>query len=397
MVPQQPRNPNLPDLNNPLAGLQGGGVQAGATPAADATMAGASPAPAFGSQQDFAAAQFSGAGAQPQDQSMLALTRDQDARRQATMGSDAAFQADLQRRADETYAEFERTLNPQWETRAREFEQSLIGRGIDPNSEAGRNARAQFDQSRTDAFSQARRAANADGQALQQQRWQQQFAQQQADTMAEAANAQMGANLANMNYNRDWAQRQFDEDRRRYDQGFGFQRDQFGEDIRRYDQGFDFNMGQADFGMLMQMLGMDQGMAGFNNNASGQELNSILPWLSMIPQGGPTGIDVMSPYNMQQQAQQFNAQQQQQRSNGFWGSVGQIAGAAIPLFSDERVKHEIRQVGTLHNGLPVYAYRYKWGGPTQLGVMAQDVEKVNPEAVIEVEGIKMVNYDMAVA
>jgi hypothetical protein len=323
-----------------------------------------------------AASQFSGAGADRQNQSDLALRRDFANQRTAALGSDASFDADLRRRADETYAEFERTLNPQWETRAREFEQSLIGRGIDPNSEAGQRARADFDRARTDAFSSARRQANADGVALQNQRFQQQFAIDQAENQARMQNMSMGANQMNPDYDRDWRQRQFDEDR------------------RRYDQGFDFNTGQADFGMLMSMLGMDQNMAGFNNNASGQELNSIFPFMNLIPQGGPAGIDVTSPYGLNMQAQQFNSQQQQQRNNGFWGGLGTLGGM---IFSDQRVKDEIRQVGTLHNGLPVYAYRYKWGGPTQLGVMAQDVEQVNPEAVIEVEGIKMVNYDLAVA
>jgi hypothetical protein len=337
------------------------------------------PAPNFADAGAMAASQFSGAGADRQNQSDLALRRDFANQRTAALGSDASFDADLRRRADETYAEFERTLNPQWETRAREFEQSLIGRGIDPNSEAGQRARADFDRARTDAFSSARRQANADGVALQNQRFQQQFAIDQAENQARMQNMSMGANQMNLDYDRDWRQRQFDEDR------------------RRYDQGFDFNTGQADFGMLMSMLGMDQNMTGFNNAASGQELNSIFPFMNLIPQGGPAGIDVLSPHNMQQQQFQNQQNQRNQQQNAQNQMIGQALQLLPMMFSDERVKDEIRQVGTLHNGLPVYAYRYKWGGPTQLGVMAQDVEQVNPEAVIEVEGIKMVNYDLAVA
>jgi hypothetical protein len=339
------------------------------------------PAPNFADPNAMAAAQFSGAGADRQNQSDFALQRDFANQRTAALGSDASFDADLRRRADETYAEFERSLNPQWETRAREFEQSLIGRGIDPNSEAGRNARAQFDRSRTDAFSQARRAANADGVALQQQRWQQQFAIDQAEQQARMQNMSMGANQMNLDYDRDWRQRQFDEDRRRYDQGFG-------EDTRRFDQGFDLNM-------LMSMLGMDQNMAGFNNNAGMQEQNAIYPWMSMIPQGGPSGIDVTSPYNMQMQAQQANAQSANSRNNAFMQTLGTLGSALI--MSDRTTKEEIRQVGTAHNGLPIYAFRYKIGGPTRIGLMADEVEGVNPEAVITVNGIKMVDYEKALA
>ncbi|MBP2301578.1 tail fiber domain-containing protein [Azospirillum picis] len=77
-------------------------------------------------------------------------------------------------------------------------------------------------------------------------------------------------------------------------------------------------------------------------------------------------------------------------------TVGSLALAAASLFSDRRVKTDIRRVGALDNGLAVYAYRYAWGGPVHIGVMADEVEAVRPAAVSETpEGIKMVNYDLA--
>ena len=66
--------------------------------------------------------------------------------------------------------------------------------------------------------------------------------------------------------------------------------------------------------------------------------------------------------------------------------------------SDERIKHDIKRVGTADNGLPIYTFKYK-GDPaeqTHIGFMAQEVEKVHPEAVAEDKhGIKYVNYDRA--
>jgi hypothetical protein len=398
--PRQPRNPNMLDPNGmPIStagaapGAQPGmpDPMGGMQPMQGGQAAGAEPQP-FADPNAFARAQFSGAGSDPNIQSNLALSRDQDARRQAAMGSDAAFDADLRRRADETYAEFERTLNPQWEERGRAFEQQLIGRGIDPNSEAGRNARAQFERDRTDAFSSARRQANADGQALQQQRWQQQFAQNQLDTQALAANAAMGANQSNLTYDREWRDRQFNEDRRRYDQGFG-------EDTRRYDQGFDFNMGQADFGQLMQLMGFDRDTTGFNNGMQGQEMSQMLPWLQMfMPQGGPQGIDVMGPMGAQFQGQQNQFQNQQQQRNAQNQMLGQVM-QMLPMFlSDRRMKRDIRRIGTADNGLPLYTFRYIGkhdDGRVHVGPMAQEVEQVNPAAVTEVGGVKMVNYGEA--
>lgn len=76
------------------------------------------------------------------------------------------------------------------------------------------------------------------------------------------------------------------------------------------------------------------------------------------------------------------------------GTAGLLA--SLGVFSDRRVKEDIKEVGILHNGLPVYSYKYKWGGPEHIGVMAQDVEKIHPEAVGNVGGVKTVHYDLAV-
>ncbi|SFM92061.1 tail fiber domain-containing protein [Methylobacterium pseudosasicola] len=49
--------------------------------------------------------------------------------------------------------------------------------------------------------------------------------------------------------------------------------------------------------------------------------------------------------------------------------------------SDERLKEDIRPVGELHDGQPVYAYRYKGDPRTQIGLIAQEVAEKKPDAV----------------
>ncbi len=73
--------------------------------------------------------------------------------------------------------------------------------------------------------------------------------------------------------------------------------------------------------------------------------------------------------------------------------------SSMSLFSDERVKEDVREVGKLADGQTVYAYRYK-GDPDrvmQLGVMAQEVEGKVPEAVSTdaATGFLKVEYDAA--
>jgi hypothetical protein len=76
--------------------------------------------------------------------------------------------------------------------------------------------------------------------------------------------------------------------------------------------------------------------------------------------------------------------------------AGTTLGAAAILApvapSDRRIKTDIVRIGAMDNGLPLYSFRYKGKSDVHMGVMAQDVEKVKPEAVIEINGVKHVNY-----
>ena len=65
------------------------------------------------------------------------------------------------------------------------------------------------------------------------------------------------------------------------------------------------------------------------------------------------------------------------------------------IFSDARLKEEIEPVGKLYDGQEVYKYRYIGSPIWQIGVMAQDVEKIVPEAVNDVGGYKTVNLNTA--
>jgi hypothetical protein len=81
-------------------------------------------------------------------------------------------------------------------------------------------------------------------------------------------------------------------------------------------------------------------------------------------------------------------------------SVGsQILGGIMALsqipWSDERLKHDINEVGKTHDGQPIYTFKYNGDNTTHMGLMAQDVEKKHPEAVVQDGAYKRVNYDAA--
>lgn len=73
-----------------------------------------------------------------------------------------------------------------------------------------------------------------------------------------------------------------------------------------------------------------------------------------------------------------------------------IATGIFSLFSDKRLKTNIVRIGTGKNGLPTYSYTYR-DDPLQtpyVGYMAQEVEKVDPSAIIDL-GLKMVDSEYA--
>lgn len=144
--------------------------------------------------------------------------------------------------------------------------------------------------------------------------------------------------------------------------------------------------------------------ATFGNNARSQYLNEAYaeranpineisallsgaqvqnPQFQSTPQAGVAGVDYTGLVNQQYQSELQSAQA------GLGGLFG-LLSAPFMAFSDIRLKTDIRRVGSTDGGTPIYAFRYKAGGPMQLGVMAQEV----PEASIEdpETGYLMVDY-----
>ena len=63
------------------------------------------------------------------------------------------------------------------------------------------------------------------------------------------------------------------------------------------------------------------------------------------------------------------------------------------MLSDIRVKRDVVPLGHLANGLRLYRYRYAWSSTLYVGVMAQDVIEVLPDAVSRGrDGYLRVNY-----
>jgi hypothetical protein len=119
--------------------------------------------------------------------------------------------------------------------------------------------------------------------------------------------------------------------------------------------------------------------------------------------------DSIVPQQDAQQHQLMTAQGTGGGGNGTGKAIGQIAGLAsslIPgggivkkglglvgkIFSDERMKENIRPIGELFDGQKVHSFNYKGDPRTQIGLIAQEVEHHSPHAIDHDHGMKTVDY-----
>lgn len=124
---------------------------------------------------------------------------------------------------------------------------------------------------------------------------------------------------------------------------------------------------------------------GMNEYANGQAAQNLQNFMSII--GG------------QQWGGQSTGTSTQTSTPSVWNTIGSALGIGSSLYklSDRRIKHDIKCIGQADNGLPIYTFRYLNDAKQELhmGFMAQDVEKVRPEAVSKVGGVMAVNYELA--
>lgn len=107
-----------------------------------------------------------------------------------------------------------------------------------------------------------------------------------------------------------------------------------------------------------------------------------------------TALDIGAQYRANQaQASIAGTNAQAQYSAGIFGGLGSaVGGIGTAIASDRRLKEDIKEVGALPSGLKTYEYRYKGEPQKFVGVMADEVREVFPDAVSEQDGFLQVDY-----
>jgi hypothetical protein len=128
----------------------------------------------------------------------------------------------------------------------------------------------------------------------------------------------------------------------------------------------------GDKRQAMSQTAIDQDVARYNYQTMAPQ-NQLADYMSMISGDYGGSQTVPGPSGLQ--------------------TLGQIASIAAPFVgSDIRIKENIEPEGATWKGLQIYAFNYIGDSTPRRGVMAQEVEKVRPDAVTTIDGIKHVNY-----
>jgi len=148
----------------------------------------------------------------------------------------------------------------------------------------------------------------------------------------------------------------------------------------------------ANQAVYMGDANIGQKIGNINSLGSGRDINTLI--------GMDSGKN--DYYDNKYESQVYQDAMRNQRNSNIMGTLGSLAGigAGLAVFSDKRLKENLKPVGKLNNGLKVYVGNYKkeTGLDTtpQLFLLAQEVQKKHPEAVAKKFGALAVNYKQAV-
>lgn len=301
-------------------------------------------------------------------------------------------------------------MRPDMERAQSSLETKLVNQGLTRGSEAYNNAyRQMMDQQSRDKYNALATAYNQGNQMYQNQ------LAANAQTYGQAANNAAFANAAQ-------------------NQSFGQQNTAWNNNFNLNNQMFNQDLQQATFNNQNRQneFAQQQNIANYQNVLRQQQIAEAqqrqlqpLNNINALMTGQQVGMPQMPSFNANQAAQpvnylgaaqaqgNYNMQQQQMDNasansamSGAFGLGGSLLGAAgkagsigaLFSMSDKRLKTNIKKIMDIKvNGKTLGWYRYNYLGsdvPYE-GVLAQEVEKVKPEAVKRhANGYRMVNYSM---
>lgn len=121
-----------------------------------------------------------------------------------------------------------------------------------------------------------------------------------------------------------------------------------------------------------------------NSLLGGQQINS--PNMPTFNLGGKAeNPQLMNAANQGYQANMDSFNAQSAGRSGMMQGIGSLAAAAAMAFSDKRLKDDIKPLFSLggEDNIKLYSFNFKPTGERKVGVLAQEVQKKRPDAVMQ--------------
>ena len=275
------------------------------------------------------------------------------------MGGGGNISSAIQNAQNAAYQNATGYLDPQFAEQQNTLTNQLVNQGVPQGSEAWNKAQDDFARQKQFAYSQAQSGAYGQGLTAQNQIANQLLTSQGINTQANTAMgvAGIGANTA---------------------------ANQLAEQANT--DTFNQSMSMRNQNLNELQLQQQNPLTMYNSVTNGT--SPTQPNFTNSSNSNVAGTDIASIIS-QALGQQNNVYNSQVGSTNSANSG--MASILAALISDRRLKTNIVKIGMHVCGVPLYTYNYVWGEPG-IGVMADELEKVRPDAVLEVFGIKVVNY-----
>jgi len=278
-------------------------------------------------------------------------------------------------------------LSPQFEDRENQLASMLANRGIALGSEAYEREMDRYGRERGDALENLALSSVGAGRAE----------QDRLTRLASALRGQrFGEEMGVAGFEAGEAARQFGE-------GLAGSQFQAGDQQRLFNQRMQASQFAGDEASRrlreqMAMRGMSRDELLTQRQQPFNELASILATVQnpTMPQFHQTPQYNMQAPDITGMVQSNYANRLNQYNQGMQNFQNTVMAAAPFILSDARLKEKVRKVGRMSNGLNVYRFKYIWGGPERLGVMAQEVAKVMPDAVKRIGRWLAVDYSKVI-
>lgn len=159
-------------------------------------------------------------------------------------------------------------------------------------------------------------------------------------------------------------------------------------------------------GQQGQNLGQQGALYGQQASLAQLPFSQLATLASLVPGNTGTAQSASSPANIAQAFQNQYAGQLNQYNTGVasanstMGGLFGLGSAGLMgfLLSDRRSKTDIHAIGPVGDGVNFYRFRYRWEAPGTVrhGLMADEVKRVRPDAVVRhPSGYDLVNYNRA--